>query len=161
MGIKACLVGDTHIRTEEKVKKARKVLNMASCLGMKRGGLNMSTCCMIYWTVVVPTLCFGCEIWILKQKDLDILNDFQKYAAKRIQRLHPRSRNITCRACLGWLHIVKLIKVKKMMLCRTIFVMTGRSPIRDVFITRGGGGGGGTWVFRGVHTFVIKIKKYP
>ena len=24
-----------------------------------------------------------------------------------------------------------------------------------------GGGGGGTWVFRGVHTFVIKIKKYP
>ena len=25
----------------------------------------------------------------------------------------------------------------------------------------GGGGGGGTWVFRGVHTFVIKIKKYP
>ena len=25
----------------------------------------------------------------------------------------------------------------------------------------GGGGGGGTWVFRGVHTFVIKINKYP
>ena len=25
----------------------------------------------------------------------------------------------------------------------------------------GGGGGGCTWVFRGVHTFVIKIKKYP
>ena len=23
------------------------------------------------------------------------------------------------------------------------------------------GGGGGTWVFRGAHTFVIKIKKYP
>ena len=22
-------------------------------------------------------------------------------------------------------------------------------------------GGGGTWIFRGVHTFVIKIKKYP
>ena len=25
----------------------------------------------------------------------------------------------------------------------------------------GGGGGGGTWVFRGAHTFVINIKKYP
>ena len=24
-----------------------------------------------------------------------------------------------------------------------------------------GGGGGGTWVFRGAHTFVIKIKRYP
>ena len=25
----------------------------------------------------------------------------------------------------------------------------------------GGGGGVGTWVFRGVHTLVIKMKKYP
>ena len=24
-----------------------------------------------------------------------------------------------------------------------------------------GGGGGGTWVFRGAHKLVIKIKKYP
>ena len=23
------------------------------------------------------------------------------------------------------------------------------------------GGGGGTWVYRGAHTLVIKIKKYP
>ena len=30
-------------------------------------------------------------------------------------------------------------------------------------IPRGGGGGrgGGNWVFRGAHTLVIKIKKYP
>ena len=25
----------------------------------------------------------------------------------------------------------------------------------------GGGGGGGTWVYRGAHKLVIKIKKYP
>ena len=28
-------------------------------------------------------------------------------------------------------------------------------------ITNGNCPGGGTWVFRGAHTFVIKIKKYP
>ena len=32
------------------------------------------------------------------------------------------------------------------------------APVRNI---PRGGGGGGTWVFRGAHTFVIKIKKYP
>ena len=136
VGIKACLKGDTHCRTEEKAKKARKVLNMASCLGIKRGGLTMATCCLIYWSVVIPTICFGSEIWILKQKDIDILNGFQRYAAKRIQRLHPRSLNATCYACLGWIHIIRLIKVKKLMFCRSIIVLKENMPIREVFIDK-------------------------
>ena len=133
VGIKACLKGDTHIRTEEKVKKARKVLNMATCMGIKRGGLNMATCCLIYWTVVIPTLCFGCEIWILKQRDIAMLVGFQKYAAKRIQRFHPRSYNATSTVCLGWLHIVRFINVKKILFIRTIFAMDDRIPIKQVF----------------------------
>ena len=33
------------------------------------------------------------------------------------------------------------------------------SPLNGLdSVIPGGGGGGGTWVFRGVHTFVIKIK---
>ena len=133
VGIKACLKGDTHIRTEEKVKKARKVLNMATCMGIKRGGLNMATCCLIYWTVVIPTLCFGCEIWILKQRDIAMLVGFQKYAAKRIQRFHPRAYNATSTVCLGWLHIVRFINVKKILFIRTIFAMDDRIPIKQVF----------------------------
>ena len=74
---------------------------MATCLGIKRRGLNMATCCLIYWTIVIPTLCFSCEIWILKKKDIGMLNDFQKYSAKRIQRFNPRALNATSSACLG------------------------------------------------------------
>ena len=35
------------------------------------------------------------------------------------------------------------------------------SNILAWIIPGGGGGGWGTWIFRGAHTFVIKIKKYP
>ena len=136
VGVKACLKWDTYVRTEEKIKKARKVLNMATCLGIKRGGLNMATCCLIYWTVVIPSLCFGCEIWILKQRDIDMLTDFHKYAAKRIQRLHPRALNASCYACLGWLHVTRLIMVKKMMFLRTIFMLRETIPARVVLLQK-------------------------
>ena len=101
VGIKICLKGDFYVRTDEKVKKAHTCLNMATCMGIRKGGLNILTCCMIFWTVVIPTLCFGCELWILEQKDIQILQSFQRYAARRIQRLHLRSLNLTSRVCLG------------------------------------------------------------
>ena len=42
-----------------------------------------------------------------------------------------------------------------------IFAECGQWSLPNIPGGGGGGGGGGTWVFRGVHTFVIKIKKYP
>ena len=56
VGIKICLKGDFHVRTSEKVKKACTALNMATCMGVRKGGLNLVTCCIIFWTVVIPTL---------------------------------------------------------------------------------------------------------
>ena len=51
------------------------------------------------------------------------------------------SAGIKCRHCASTFWVVQNVKSERQ-----------KSP---------GGGGGGTWVFRGVHTFVIKIKKYP
>ena len=114
VGVKTCVKGDTFVRTEEKVSKARKCLNMSTSIGIKRGGINIKTCNVIYWSVVLPTLCFGCEIWFIKQKDIDILLAFQRYAARRVQRLHPRSLNITSVTCLGWMSIINYIKARKL-----------------------------------------------
>ena len=136
VGVKICLKGDFHVRTAEKVKKARTTLNMATCMGIRKGGLNLSTCCMIFWTVVMPTLCFGCELWIIKNKDMHLLQSFQRYSARRLQRLHPRSLNSTSRICLGWIDILLYIMAKKALFIRTIFVMKDYIPIKSVLIHR-------------------------
>ena len=136
VGIKSCVMGDTHTRTVEKITKAKKVLNMATNMGVVKGGLNLNTCCMIYWTVVFPTLSFGCEIWILKDKDIELLKGFQRFAARRLQRLHPRSINSTCISCLGWLDIIRVIKGKKLIFIRTIAYMEEFSPLRRIFVER-------------------------
>ena len=95
VGVKSCVKGDTHVRTEEKISKARKTLNMSTNVAVRKGGLNLNTCNVIYWSVVIPTLLFGCEIWLIKPKDIEMLNAFQRYAAWRLQRLHTRSLNAT------------------------------------------------------------------
>ena len=136
VGVKTCVLGDTHVRTEEKIVKARKALNMATAMGIKRGGLNMNTCNLIYWTVVIPTLCFGSEIWVLKKKDVEQLQAFQRYAARRLQRFHPRSINCTCFALLGWMDIIMFIKACKIIFLRSIFVMEVHTPIRRVLVER-------------------------
>ena len=136
VGVKTCVKGDTHVRTDEKVSKARKVLNMSTAIGIRKGGINLSTCNVIYWSVVVPTLCFGCEVWYIKQKDVDSLCTFQRYAARRIQRLHPRSLNITSSFCLGWMNILNYIKARKLLFIRTILCMEEYMPIRKILIER-------------------------
>ena len=109
---------------------------MATALGIKKGGLNMGTCNLIYWTVVMPTLCFGSEVWVIKEKDIVQLRAFQRYAARRLQRFHPRSVNSTCFACLGWMDIVTFIKARKIIFLRSILVMQNHTPIRRVLIER-------------------------
>ena len=98
-------------------------LNMSTAIGIRKGGINISTCNLIYWSFVLPTLCFGCEVWFIKKKDNDILLAFQRYAARRIQRLHPRSLNATITVCLGWMSIVNYIKTRKLISIRTIVSM--------------------------------------
>ena len=78
VGIKSCVMGDTHIRTMEKIEKAKKIINMSTNMGIVRGGLNLRTCCLTYWAVVFPSLCFDCEIWIIKARDAELLQGFQR-----------------------------------------------------------------------------------
>ena len=110
VGIKTCVEGDTHERTEEKVSKARKALNMSTYMGIRKGGLNLRTCMIIVWSVVMPTLLFMCEALFIKDKDIELLQAFQRYSARRSQRLHYRSLNATAAVCSGWKDIICYIK---------------------------------------------------
>ena len=136
VGVKSCVKGDGHTRTIEKISKARKVLNMTTDVGIRKGGLNLKTCNLIYWTIVVPTLLFGCEIWVIKHKDIELLNAFQRYAARRLQRLRFSAFNVTSYVCLGWMNIICFIKARKIIFLRTILCMREEMPIRQILLEK-------------------------
>ena len=136
VGVKACILSGDNERVDEKVGKARRALNAASGLGIRRNGLSMKTCNLIFWTIVIPTLTFGSEIWKVTDEDVEKLQSFQRYAGRRVQRFPKRSPTSTSYYGLGWLRIETYIQVKKLLFLLSIICMEGGNRIRMVFSER-------------------------
>ena len=136
VGVKMGLFPDDSSRAEEKISKGRKTLNASSGMGFRKNGLSMGTCNVIYWQVVIPTVTFGSEVWILSEKDKELLNSFQTYASKRIQRFPQRAPNASCGYSLGWLKIISFINVKQLLFIHSILKMDPDNVIRKIFDLR-------------------------
>ena len=88
--------------------------------GDLKNELNMVSCNISFWPVILPILTFGIEIWILTENNKENILAFQKYTGRCIQRFPPRSPNITAFYDLGWLKITNSILVKKLLFVYTI-----------------------------------------
>ena len=123
VGVKMGIFSDCTARVEEKISKGRKSLNASSGLGIRKNGLNMGTCNLIFWQVVVPTVTFGCEVWICSEKDEELLLNFQRYAGKKVQRFPPRAPNASSFYGLGWMKLTAYVRVKKLLFIMSIVRM--------------------------------------
>ena len=136
LGIMATCDENDPKRVSERLSKARKVLNVSTGIGVKRKGLNMLTCNVLFWNIVVPTALFGCEVWCLTANDVAEIESFQIYAGKRLQRLHPNTPNICSFLALGWIHLEILILIRKVVFIRTILMMDDDDVIKRIFKIR-------------------------
>ena len=136
VGLKCCVYKNYEERTRDKITKGRKALNAAAGLGLKPGGLSMRACSLLFWSLIVPIITFSCGLWVLKEQDLEIIDKFQRYTGRRVQRLPSFSPNETSYAALGWLRLENFIYVKKMLFVRTVMVLDDHSIYKNVFIKR-------------------------
>ena len=123
-------------RVEDKISKGRRALNATSGLGIRQNGLNIGTCNLIFWVIVLPIITFGCEIWQLTDGDLEKLQAFQRFAGRRIQRFPQRSPSISSYFGLGWLRLETFIYVKKLLFLLTILSMENTHRVNMVFRER-------------------------
>ena len=112
VGITTCLSDDDAEGVVGRLAKARRTLNANSGLGIRRNGLTVGTCSIIFRVVVVPIALFRSEIWILNDKSAKMIEDFQIYAGKKIHRLCIRSPNICSFFGLGWVRLERLTEIK-------------------------------------------------
>ena len=131
-----CLFIDNTSRIEEKISKGRKTLNASTGLGIRKNGLNMGTCNIVFWQVVVPTITFGSEVWVSSETDDELLLNFQRYAGRRVQRFPQRSPNGSSFYGLGWIKLTLYIQIKKLLFILTILMMEPLNVIRRVFELR-------------------------
>ena len=120
----------------ERISKGRRSFNAQSGIGIRKGGVTIFTCNILFWTIVVPTTIYGCELWILDDAVLTLLEDFQNYIGKKVQRLHPRSPNICSYYGLCWMRLERMVQIRKMMFIRTIMVMGDHDLPKTIFCER-------------------------
>ena len=96
----------------------------------------MATCNIIFWSVVVPTTLYGCELWIMNDTSLDMIEDFQNHIGKRIQRFHPKIPNICSFYALGWMRLERIIQIRKLLFIRSIMVMQDDELPKKIFCDR-------------------------
>ena len=136
VGVKACVYMQDECVIEDRLSKARKTFNALTGLGIRRNGLTIAVCNIIYWTVVIPTLTYGCELWILSLADIRNLKFLQRYVARRIQRLPQRCPKECCTYGLGWIDIERVIYVKKLLFIHTILAMDRQEIVRMIFVEK-------------------------
>ena len=136
VGVKTCNGLVYTERTQEKISKSRKALSAASALGIKRGGISIRACNIIYCCLIVPILTYGAELWVLKQSDVEALDKFQRYAGRRIQRFPSSSPNETSFRGLGWMRLENYINAKKLIFIRTILIRKDDCIFKQVFKER-------------------------
>ena len=96
----------------------------------------MYTCNVIIWSLVVPTAVYGCEIWHLNDRAITLLETFQLYVAKKIQRFYARVPNICCLYALGWMRLERFVQVKKLLFIRSIMALDDQVLSKRIFCQR-------------------------
>ena len=134
LGLRNNCLGNSNERTSEQIRKGRKALNAVAGLGLKPGGLSVNACGIIFWAMVIPIIAFACELWVMDDDDIKMLEDFQTYAGRRIQRFDQRSPRATSYVGLGWIRIETFIYIKKLLFVRTIAVLGVDSVYKRIFV---------------------------
>ena len=136
LGLKNNSLGRGYERTAEKISKGRKALNAASGLGLKPGGLTIQACSLLFWSMVIPITTYACELWVMSDEDIKLLEDFQVYSGRRVKRFHQSSPRETSYAGLGWIRIELFVYIKKLLFVRNIANLKEDSIYRKVFNQR-------------------------
>ena len=136
VGIKNCLFNNFMPRTEDRIRKGRRAFNAITCVGIRKRGLSMKVCARLFWSIIVPILTYGSEIWVLRGDETEALRKFQRYVGRRCQRFNLKSPNYSAYIPLGWISIDRYIQVKKLLFLRTITVMDENSVCKRILQAR-------------------------
>ena len=138
VGVKNCLYNDTTPRTEDRISRGRRAFHAISGIGVKNNGVCMNVCNTVVWSIIMPIVSYGAELWVLQPDEIEILRKFQRYIGRRCQRFPKRSPISSAVNPLGWISIDRYIKVKKLLFLRTILVMQEGCVCKRILVARVG-----------------------
>ena len=73
VGIRKTIFDDDNSGIEERISKGRRTFNALTGIGIRKGGLTMATCNVVFWTIVVPIALDGSELWVMDDVKLKLI----------------------------------------------------------------------------------------
>ena len=84
----------------------------------------------------MPIATFGAELWILDDKSIQLLETFQVFVGRRIQRLFSKLSKASAYFSLGWICIERFIEIKKLLFVHSILSRNVDDITRLIFVQR-------------------------
>ena len=100
---------------DEKIATGRKILFGAKGIGSYTVPVSPTIMSKLYWSVVIPKVTYGFELYVLNDSCISALEEAHRFASKTIQMLPVSSPNPTHIALLGWLSMDSYISMKKIL----------------------------------------------
>ncbi|PJE78122.1 hypothetical protein CI610_02944 [invertebrate metagenome] len=133
------LLNDKHNSIERTKQACTKLKSGTMALlrsGVHQCALNPLTIAKILKIKVYPSALYGCELWVLSNTELLMLERAQHFIVKSIQGFGKRTRTDMCTSLIGWLSIEAYIDIKKLLYLGRICRMNRNNLICRVFISR-------------------------
>ena len=86
--------------------------------------------------MIIATITYGAELWILENRDIELLDKFQGCAVRRIHRFNRRTPNESSFATLGWMRLENSIHGKKLLFIWTITSLEADNLYKQRFVKR-------------------------
>ena len=105
-----------------------------SSIGVKRNGLYPHVSSFLWSSICIPSMLHGCELWYcLSKGELDLLENTQCSALRKVQYLPRRTHNCATRGLLGQLSIISQINTKKLLFLERIVSLSSSCIVKLVF----------------------------
>ena len=92
LGILRLIYNSTVHRTNERATAARSAFFVLSAVGSHFGCLHPLTSLRFYWSICLPIMLYGCEVWTFSKTELLFLERVHRKVLKTIQGLPIRER---------------------------------------------------------------------
>ena len=111
---------------EDRISKAKKAFYAMCGLSSNLKMPLISLYVKFYWTICVSSMCYGCEVMSISDKNMELLESFHRNVAKRIQWLPDKCNSLMCLAGLGWWSLSAYMDIRRLLFLHSVL---SKSPM--------------------------------
>ena len=120
--------------SDERARQHRTFCCMVQGIGSAIQGINPITASKLYWTVALPRLLYGCEVWGISDQHISLFQKAHEWAAQAFQGLPAHSPALAATGMLGWLSIEAIIDLRRLCYVYKLITFKHDSLVRQLFV---------------------------